>query len=189
MKVASAGAHPALKWRIGCLSKSLGGLCELSKHNSKTAKHRKHVTEGVLILLSHVAEWWRKLAIDNASGNPIDTQKRTTPKPDNLPEANLATQDCMMRAAQPHYTHCPGWSVSQVMFTLPLIGETVLLTVTVIDSALVAILLLTSLRACISATHFYTSPVLAVAALTFFLVQEQILDISRQVGEYFRPTA
>jgi len=86
-----------------------------------------------------------------------------------------------------HY--CQGWSVSQVMFTSSLIEETVLLTVTVIDSALVAILLLTSLRACIPATHLYILTVLAVAALAFFLAQEQILDIRQRVGGYFRPTA
>ncbi len=75
------------------------------------------------------------------------------------------------------------------MFTSPLIEETVLLTVTVIDSALVAILLLTSLRACTPATHFCILTVLTVAVLAFYLAQEQILDIREQVGEYFRPTA
>jgi len=62
----------------------------------------------------------------------------------------------------------------------------VLLTVTLIDAALLAILLLISLRACSSAVRSYILAGLVFPVLTFLFLHEQILGISGPIIKQFK---
>ena len=75
------------------------------------------------------------------------------------------------------------------MFTSPLIEDTLLLTVTLIDAALVSILLLMSLRPCEPGLRSYILAFLTLAAIAFLSLHEQILDISDPIIEHFKRRA
>lgn len=73
------------------------------------------------------------------------------------------------------------------MFTFTLIDEdAVLLIVTLIDAALLSILLLISLRTCTPAVRTYILALFVFAVLSFLFLHEQILDISEPIIEHFK---
>lgn len=96
--------------------------------------------------------------------------------------ARLATLACSMSVT----CILGGWLLSPPnMFTSTIIEDRVLLTVTLIDAALLGILLLISLRAHAPVLTLCLSFLSIVAVLLFVLFFKQILDISIPIIEQF----
>lgn len=74
------------------------------------------------------------------------------------------------------------------MFTSTLIEDTVLLTVTLIDAALLTVLLLISFRSCTPAVRSYVLTFLVLAVLAFLFLHDQTLDTSEPIIEHFERT-
>lgn len=67
-----------------------------------------------------------------------------------------------------------------------LIEDTVLLTITLIETALLAILLLIALKSCTPAASFYALAFAVFAIFLFLFFQEQLFDIAEPLIETFQ---
>lgn len=101
-------------------------------------------------------------------------------KPERIMKDRVRHEQAGLSPARP----CFATSLSQVglvsrrMFTSKPIEDTVLLAVTLIDAALLAILLLSSLYACTPAVRSYILSLLLLVLLALIFLHEQLLDIS-----------